>query len=174
MFDFHLESRLTTVSELTAIHIPVFHSSRSLNIILIYVSVLAFETLSCDELLTYCMVLSSSWAENWFTASQKIPRISRNPKVHYRTHKRPPPFLILGQPNPVHIPTSHILEIHPNIIHTSTPRSTHWSFALRFPHYLQLDITFPLYIWISHLNLSTYLGIKLFFSHAAWTLTKSS
>ena len=60
MFDFHLESRLTTVSELTAIHIPVFHSSRSLNIILIYVSVLAFETLSCDELLTYCMVLSSS------------------------------------------------------------------------------------------------------------------
>ena len=30
--------------------------------------------------------------------------------------------LILGQPNPVHIPTSHLLEIHPNIIHSSTPR----------------------------------------------------
>jgi len=43
---------------------------------------------------------------NWFAASQKIPRISRNPKVHYRTHKRPPPVSILGQPNPVHIPTS--------------------------------------------------------------------
>jgi len=28
---------------------------------------------------------------------------------------------ILGQPNPVHIPTSHLLEIHPNIIHPSTP-----------------------------------------------------
>ena len=27
---------------------------------------------------------------------------------------------ILGPPNPVHIPTSHLLEIHPNIIHTST------------------------------------------------------
>jgi len=28
---------------------------------------------------------------------------------------------ILGQPNPVHIPTSHLLEICPNIIHPSTP-----------------------------------------------------
>jgi len=45
---------------------------------------------------------------NWFAASQEIPRISRNPKVHYRTHKRPPPVSILGQPNPVHIPTSWI------------------------------------------------------------------
>ena len=69
------------------------------------------------------MVQSPSWEANWFAASQKIPRISRNPKVHYRTHKRPPPVSILGQPNPVHIPTSHLLEIHPNIIHPSTPRS---------------------------------------------------
>ena len=54
---------------------------------------------------------------------QEIPRISRNPKAHYRTHKRPPPVSILGQPNSVHIPTSHLLEIRPNIIHPSTPRS---------------------------------------------------
>jgi hypothetical protein len=53
------------------------------------------------------MVQSPSWAANWFTASQEIPRISRNPKVHYRPHKRPPPVSILGQPNPVHIPTPH-------------------------------------------------------------------
>ena len=69
---------------------------------------------------------------NWFAASQEIPRISRNPKVHYRTHKRPPPVSILGPPNPVHIPTSHLLEIHPNIIHPSTPRSPQWSPSLRF------------------------------------------
>ena len=50
-------------------------------------------------------------------ASQEIPRISRNPKVHYRTHKRPKPVSILRQPNPVHILTSHLLQIHPNIIH---------------------------------------------------------
>ena len=62
------------------------------------------------------MVQSPSWEANWFAASQEIPRISRNPKVHYRTHKRPPPVSILGQPNPVHIHTSHFLEIHPNII----------------------------------------------------------
>ena len=38
---------------------------------------------------------------------------------------------ILYQPNPVHIPTAHLLEIHPNIIHPSTPRSPHWSLSLR-------------------------------------------
>ena len=84
--------------------------------------------------LTHSMVQSPSWAANWFAASQEIPRISRNPKVHYRTHKRPTPVSILGQPNPVHIPTSHLLEIHPNTIHTSMPRSPKWSLSLRFPH----------------------------------------
>ena len=43
------------------------------------------------------MVQSPTWEANWFAASQEIPRISRNPKVHYRTHKRPPPVSILGQ-----------------------------------------------------------------------------
>jgi len=77
---------------------------------------------------------SPSWEANWFAASQEIPRISRNPKVRYRTDKRPPPVSILGQPNPVHIHTSHLLEIHPNIIHPSTLRSPQWSLSLRFPH----------------------------------------
>ena len=85
-------------------------------------------------LLTYSMVQSPSWEANWFATSQEIPRISRNPKVHYCTHKRPPPVYILGQPNPVHIPSSHLLEFHPNIIHPSTPRSPQWSPSLRFPH----------------------------------------
>ena len=57
-----------------------------------------------------------------------------NPKVHYRTQKRPPPVPILGQPNPIQTPTSHLLEIHHNIIHPSTPRSPQWSLSLRFPH----------------------------------------
>jgi len=83
--------------------------------------------------LTYSMVHSHSWEANWFAASQEIPRISRNPKVHYRTHKCPPSVSILGQPNPVHIPTTHLLEIHPNSIHTSMPRSPQWYPSLRFP-----------------------------------------
>ena len=49
-------------------------------------------------LLTYSMVQSPSWEANWFAASQEILRISRNPKVHYRTHKRPPPVSILASP----------------------------------------------------------------------------
>ena len=80
------------------------------------------------------MVQSPSWEANWFAASQEILRILWDPKVHYRTHKRPPLVPILCQPNPVHTPTSHLLEIHPNIIHPSTPRSPQWSLSLRFPH----------------------------------------
>ena len=82
---------------------------------------------------TYSMVQSPSWEANWFAPSQEIPRISQNPNVHYRTHKRSPPVSILGQPNPVHIPTSHLLEIHPNIGHPSTPRSPQWFLPSGFP-----------------------------------------
>ena len=49
-----------------------------------------------NNLLTYSMVQSPSWEANWFAASQEIPRILWNPKVHYRIHKLPPPVLILG------------------------------------------------------------------------------
>ena len=96
------------------------------------------------------MVQSPSWEANWFAASQEIPRISRNPKVHYRTWKPPPPVSILGQPNPVHIPTSHLLEIHPNITHPSTPRSPQWSPSLRFPH--QEPIHPPLLTHTRHMS----------------------
>ena len=79
------------------------------------------------------MVQSPSSEANRFAASQEIPRISRNPNVHYRTHTRQPSVSILGQPNPVHIHTSHLLQIHPNIIHPSTTRSPQWSPSSGFP-----------------------------------------
>ena len=116
-------------------------------------------------LLTYSMVQSPSWEANWFAASQEIPRISRNPKVHHRTHNRPPTVCILGQPNPVHIPTSHLLEIHPNIIRTSKPRSPQWSASLRFPHktlYTPLSspirATFPAHLILLNFITRTILG----------------
>ena len=114
------------------------------------------------------MVNSPSWEANWFAASQEIPRISRNPKVHYRTHKRPPPVSILRHPNPVHIPTPHLLEIHPNIIHPSTPRSPRWSPSLLFPHQ---DPTHPPLLNHTRHMVSPSHSSRFYHSHRSWSTT---
>jgi hypothetical protein len=85
-------------------------------------------------LLTYSMEQSSSWEANCSAASQEIPCILWNPKVHHCTHKRPPPVPILSQIHPVHTPSSHFPKIHPNIILPSMPGSPQWSPFLRPPH----------------------------------------
>ena len=79
-------------------------------------------------LLTYLLTyLLTPWSRvlleklTGFAANQEIPRILWNPKVHYRTHKRPPPVPMLSLLHPVPTTPSHFLKIHiqaPNIPRT--------------------------------------------------------
>jgi len=80
------------------------------------------------------MEQSPSWEGNRFAATQEIPRILGNPKVHYRIHKCPPTVPILSHFDPVHTPTPYFLKIHFNINPPSTPGSPNWSLSFRFPH----------------------------------------
>jgi len=66
-------------------------------------------------LLTHSMQQSPSWEANWFVASQEIPRILRNQKVHSRIHKRPRTFPILSKFDPVQSFKSHFLKINLNL-----------------------------------------------------------
>ena len=90
-------------------------------------------THSITHSLSHPTVQSPSWAANWFAASQEIPPHFTEPEGSLPHSQASPTVSILGQPNPVHIPTSHFLQIRPNIIHPTTPRSPQWSLSLRIP-----------------------------------------
>ena len=87
------------------------------------------------------MEQSASWEAGRFTATQEIPGILWNPKVHHRTHKCPPPVLSWVksiQSIPPH-PTSW------RFIQSTPPHHTSWISILILYSHLRLGLTSGLF-----------------------------
>jgi hypothetical protein len=67
------------------------------------------------------------------SASQEIPRLLWNPKVHYRPHKKTPMFPILKLIHIIHTLQPNFPKIHFNIILTPTPKFLCCLFPSGFP-----------------------------------------
>jgi hypothetical protein len=85
------------------------------------------------------MELSPSW-QPACAATQELPNILWNPKVHYRAHNSPPLVPIPSQINPVHTIPSYLSKIHFNIVHPPTSWSSQWSLSFWLSHHYPICI----------------------------------
>jgi hypothetical protein len=70
-----------------------------------------------QRILTYLLTeLGPSWEVEHCAATQELPSILWNPKVHYRVHKSPPQVPILSPIDPLHVIPSYLSKIYSNIV----------------------------------------------------------
>jgi hypothetical protein len=92
------------------------------------------------------MELSPSWDAANCAATQELPRILLNPKVHYRVQKGPPLVHILSQINLIHTIPSYLSKINFNIIHLPTSWSSQWFPSFRLSHQYTVSIPPPPFV----------------------------
>jgi len=102
-------------------------------IMILFVTFIAWKFIPSNSLITYSME-QSPWKANSRSASQEIPSILCNQKVHFHVHRSLPLIPTFNQMNLVHTIISCFFKIHSNIILQSKRRSFKWSVSFRFSY----------------------------------------
>jgi hypothetical protein len=119
------------------------------------------------SLLTDSMELGPSWEASSYAATQKLPYIRWNSKVHYHVLKSPPLVPILSQINQVYTTPFFRSKIHFNIIHPATLCFPSGLFSSGFPTNILyaflsvlIRVTCPAYLILLDLSILIILGTE--------------